>query len=46
LIQIPSDLKKNPREIGAVVELLGYAALIIFVLSSLFSILLLLKVVQ
>jgi membrane associated rhomboid family serine protease len=43
---IPRDLRKNPREVGAVVELLGYAALIIFVLSCLFSILLLLKVVE
>lgn len=45
-VQIPRDLQKNPREVGAVVELCGYAALIIFVLASLFSMLLLLKVVQ
>jgi len=46
LVQIPRDLQKNPREVGAVVELLGYAALIVFVLSCLFSALLLLKVVE
>lgn len=46
LIQIPRDLQKNPRTVGAVVELLGYAALIVFVLTCVFSILLLLKVVQ
>ncbi len=46
LIQIPRDLQKNPRTVGAVVELLGYAALIIFVFTCAFSILLLLKVVQ
>lgn len=45
-VQIPGDLQKNPRETGAVVELVGYAALIIFVFACLFSILLLLKVVQ
>ncbi len=46
LIQISSDLQKNPRKVGAPLELLGYAALIIFVFSCLYSILLLLKVVQ
>jgi membrane associated rhomboid family serine protease len=46
LIQIPRDLQKNPRTVSACVELLGYAALIIFVFSCLFSILLLLKVVK
>ncbi len=46
LVQIPGDLQKNPRETGAVVELLGYAALIIFTFSCIFSILLLLKIVQ
>lgn len=45
-VQIPRDLKKNPREVGATVELLGYAALIIFTFSCIFSILLLLKVVE
>ena len=45
-LQIPKDLTKNPREVGAVVELLGYAAMIVFVFTCIFSILLLLKVVQ
>ncbi len=45
-IQIPRDLKKSPREVGAVVELLGYAALIVFVFTCIFSILLLIKVVS
>lgn len=45
-IQIPRDMQKNPREAGAAVELLSYAALILFVLSCIFSILLLLKVVR
>jgi membrane associated rhomboid family serine protease len=45
-VQIPRDLQKNPREVGAVVELLGYAALIIYVFACLFSILLLLNVVK
>lgn len=45
-VQIPRDLKANPRSAGAVVELLGYAALIVFVFACIFSILLLLKVVR
>ena len=45
-VQIPRDLRKNPREVGAAIELLGYAALIIYVFSCIFSILLLLKVVE
>ncbi len=44
-IQIPKDLHKDPREVGAIAELLGYAALIIFTFTCIFSILLLLKVV-
>lgn len=45
-LQIPRDLTKNPREANAVVELLGYAALLIFIFTCIFSILLMLKVVQ
>ncbi len=45
-VQIPRDLKKNPRETNAAVELLGYAAMLIFVFTCIFSILLLMKVVQ
>lgn len=45
-IQIPTDLQKNPRTVGAITELLGYAALIVFVFTCIFSILLLLRVVQ
>ncbi len=46
LAQIPKDLQKNPRTVGAAIELLGYAALLVFVFACIFSILLLLKVVQ
>jgi len=45
-VQIPRDLHKNPRSTGTVVELLGYGALLVFVFACIFSILLLLKVVQ
>lgn len=45
-LQIPKDLKKNPREVGAFVELAGYFALIVFVFTCIFSILLLLKIVE
>jgi len=45
-LQIPKDLKTNPREVGAVAELAGYAAMIVFVFTCIFSILLLMKVVE
>ena len=45
-VQSPRDLRKNPREVGAAAELLGYFALIIFTFTSIFSILLLLKYVE
>lgn len=45
-VQIPRDLQKNPRAVGTAVELLGYGALMIFIFACIFSILLLLKVVQ
>jgi len=45
-VQIPKDLQKNPRSVGTVVELLGYGALLVFVFACIFSMLLLLKVVQ
>lgn len=44
--QIPKDLKKNPREVGAFAELAGYFAMIVFVFTCIFSILLLMKVVE
>lgn len=45
-LQIPKDLKKNPREVGAFAELAGYFAMIVFVFTCIFSILLLMKVVE
>ena len=45
-LQIPKDLKKNPREVGAIAELAGYAAMIVFVFTCIFSILLLMKIVE
>jgi hypothetical protein len=45
-VQIPHDLHKNPRQAGTAAELLGYLALIVFVFTSIFSILLLLKYVE
>ncbi len=46
LIQIPSDLYTDPREIGETTKIIGYVALIIFILTSIFSILLLLGVIK
>ena len=44
-LQIPRDLQKNPREVGTVAEMLGYAALLVFIFTCILSILLLLKIV-
>lgn len=45
-VQIPKDLQKNPRLVGATVEILGYGALLMFVFACIFSILLLLDFVK
>ena len=45
-VQIPKDLQKNPRQIGVITELLSYAALGVFILTCILSILLLLRVVK
>lgn len=45
-VQIPKDLQKNPRSVGTVTELFGYAALGVFIFTCILSVLLLLKVVK
>ncbi len=45
-VQIPKDLQKNPRSVGTITELLGYAALGVFIFTCLLSVLLLLRVVK
>ena len=45
-IQIPRDLHKNPRTAGAITELLGYAALGVFIFTCLLTILLLSGIVK
>lgn len=42
-LQIPSDLHKDPREVGNTTKTLGYIALGIFILTSIFSIILLVR---
>lgn len=42
-VQIPKDLHKNPRRVGIVTQFLGFIALGIFIVVSVYSILLLLK---
>jgi membrane associated rhomboid family serine protease len=44
-LQIPPDVQKNPREVGTVAEMLGYAALLVFIFTCILSVLLLLKIV-
>ena len=45
-IQIPKDLHKNPRSVGTVTELVGYAALGVFLFTCILSILLILQIVR
>lgn len=45
-VQIPSDLYKDPREVGPTVKILGFAALGIFILTCVFAMLVLLGIVQ
>jgi len=44
-LQIPSDLYKDPREVSKVTGYLGYAALGVFILTAVFSILVLTQVI-
>jgi membrane associated rhomboid family serine protease len=44
-VQVPGDLLKNPRRTNTLTEILGLIALGIFVATSVFSILLILRVV-
>lgn len=46
LIQIPSDLYKDPREAGQTTKILGWIALGIFILTAIFSSLILLGIIQ
>ena len=45
-LQIPRDLYEDPRKVGAAAEFGGYAAMLIFIFTGIFSILLLLKIVE
>lgn len=46
LVQIPGDVHEDPREIDGVTNMLGYVSLGIFILTALFSILLITKVIN
>jgi rhomboid protease GluP len=45
-LQIPSDLYKDPREVNSTTKILGFAALGIFILTCIFSILILLGIIK
>ena len=45
-VQVPRDLHKNPRNVSNFTKIIGVIALGIFILTCLFSILLLLRVIQ
>ncbi len=45
-VQIPKDLQKNPRQVGTITELFGYAALGVFIFTCILTVLLLLKIVN
>ncbi|MDQ3322537.1 MAG: hypothetical protein M3525_08935, partial [Acidobacteriota bacterium] len=44
-IQVPKDLHKNPRSVGAVTEIFGLIALGIFIFTCILSILLITKTI-
>lgn len=44
--QVPKDLHKNPRRVGNAFEMLGYAALGVFIFVSILTVLLLLRFVE
>jgi len=46
LIQIPSDLYKDPRVVGQATKIFGYAALGVFILTCVFAMLILLGIIQ
>lgn len=46
LLQIPSDLYKDPRETSKTTEIVGFVALGVIILTAIFSILLLLGIIQ
>ncbi len=46
LIQIPGDLYKDPRETNQITKFFGFAALGVFILTAIFSILLLLGIIN
>ena len=45
-VQIPSDLHEDPREIDGATNIIGLTCLGIFILTSIFSILLITKVIS
>lgn len=45
-VQIPKNLHKNPRQVNFLTKIIGAAAVIIFVLTSVFSILLLMRIIK
>lgn len=45
-LQVPNDLYKDPREIGQAANILGFVALVVFILTAIFSILLLLGIIN
>lgn len=44
--QVPKDLHKNPRAVGTAIEMVGYAALGVFIFVSILTVLLLLRFVS
>ncbi len=46
MFQVPTDLHKNPRRTNTIMKVLGVIALAVFILVSVFSILLVLRIIQ
>lgn len=45
-LQVPTDLYKDPRKVGKTAKIFGFAALVVFILTSIFGIFLLLGVIS
>jgi len=46
LVQVPKDLRENPRRVNKFTKILGFATLAIFILTCVFSVLLILKITK
>lgn len=46
LVQVPKNLRENPRQVSNFTKVFGFAALAVFILTCVFSILVILKIIK